>query len=138
MSPPPPQPYLRASDEDREAAVGRLHKAAVEGRIDADELDERLAAVYAARWTSDLERLTADVTPRPPYPAPLPPPIAYPPVPEPRRKSANGLAVAAIIAGFMSFSLWPAFFAVAFGHAALIQIRRSEDRQSGRGMAITG
>ena len=39
---------LRASDADREATAQRLHTAATEGRLDAEELDERLTAVYAA------------------------------------------------------------------------------------------
>ena len=56
------EPDLRASDADREAAVERLRAAALEGRLDADELEERLAQAYAARWCSELSRLTTDVT----------------------------------------------------------------------------
>src|SRR4051794_41895376 len=88
MATRPPTPYLRASDADREAAVERLRGAALEGRIDSDELEDRLAAPYAARWTGDLERLTADVTPPPPVPAPMP--IAYPAPPAGRPNGAAG------------------------------------------------
>ena len=38
-----------------------LREAAGEGRIGLDELDERLAAVYAARTYADLEPLTRDL-----------------------------------------------------------------------------
>ena len=57
------EPDLRASDADREAAVERLRTAALDGRLDSDELEERLAEAYAASWCSELARLTSDVTP---------------------------------------------------------------------------
>jgi hypothetical protein len=137
MSTQPPTPYLRASDADREAAVERLRLAAVDGRLDSDELEERLADVYRARWTTDLERLTADVTPRPRYPVPLPPPtpvmVQYQP-----RPATNGLAVTACIAGLIWFWWIGSLAAIVFGHAALGQIKRSNGWQTGRGMAIAG
>ena len=55
-------PALRASDADREAVAERLRVAAVDGRIDAEELEERLSEVYKARWVADLNRLVADVS----------------------------------------------------------------------------
>lgn len=134
--PPPPSPHLRASDADREAAVERLRRAAIEGRVDSDELEERLADVYAARWTADLERLTADVTPPPqPYPAPMPAPYL---VPYQAPSRTNGLAVASCIAGLIWFFWLGSIAAVVFGHVALAQIGRSNGWQTGRGMAITG
>lgn len=138
MSLGPPQPYLRASDDDREKAVERLHRAAVDGRLDADELEERTAAAYAARWTSDLDRLTADVTPVAHRPVPLPPPIRYPSTPPVPTRTVNGLAVASLVAGCMVFSLFAAICAVIFGHAARRQVSRSQGRQKGDGMAIAG
>lgn len=63
MPPEPGQPELRASDADREAVVERLRTAAIEGRLNAEELEARVSAAYAARWGSGLDRLTADVTP---------------------------------------------------------------------------
>src|SRR4051794_41847673 len=96
MATRPPTPYLRASDADREAAVERLRGAVLEGRIDPDELEDRLAAAYAARWTGDLERLTAGITPPPPAPAPMP--VAYPAQPPGR---TNGMAISSLIAGLL-------------------------------------
>jgi hypothetical protein len=137
MSPGPPTPYLRASDEDREAAVDRLHRAAVEGRLEPDELEERLAAAYAARWTSDLEVLTADITPPAAYPVALPPPIGYP-MPYRPPKTTNGMAAASMIAGFLWLGWLGSICAVIFGHIALSQIKRAEGSQTGHGMAVTG
>ena len=45
---------IRISDADREHAAGRLQQALAEGRITLTELEERLAAVYAARYEADL------------------------------------------------------------------------------------
>ena len=56
-----PVPDLRASDADRERAVLTLGRAAGEGRLDVDELEERLQAAYAARTHGALELLLADV-----------------------------------------------------------------------------
>jgi hypothetical protein len=137
MSQGPPNPYLRAGDKDREQAVERLHRAVVEGRLDADELEERLEAAYAARWTSDLNALTADITPPPVYPLDLPPPIGYP-MPPPPPKATNGMAVASLIAGLVWFGWLGSVCAVVFGHVALSQIRRSDGRETGREMAKAG
>ncbi|HEV2774153.1 MAG TPA: DUF1707 domain-containing protein [Solirubrobacteraceae bacterium] len=59
--PTPGTPDLRASDADRERAVLTLGRAAGEGRLDVDELEERLQAAYAARTHGELELLLADV-----------------------------------------------------------------------------
>jgi uncharacterized RDD family membrane protein YckC len=56
---------LRASDADREQVVGRLHEAATEGRLDPDELGERLREAFTARTYADLDAVTADL-PAPP------------------------------------------------------------------------
>ena len=50
---------LRASDADRDAVAAKLHQAAVEGRLDADELEERLHLALRARTYGDLRRLVA-------------------------------------------------------------------------------
>lgn len=55
---------LRASDQDREAVVDRLHKAATEGRIGSDELEHRVSAALKARTYDELEATVADL-PRP-------------------------------------------------------------------------
>jgi hypothetical protein len=50
-----------ASDAEREACAARLRDAAVEGRLNVTELDERLGAAYRARTRLDLAKLTADL-----------------------------------------------------------------------------
>jgi hypothetical protein len=44
-----PSARLRISDDDRHRVAEVLRTAAGEGRIDLDELDERLEATYAAK-----------------------------------------------------------------------------------------
>ena len=57
---------LRASDGDRERVAEQLRLAAGEGRLSADELEERLERAFAALTAGELEPLTADLpTPRP-------------------------------------------------------------------------
>jgi hypothetical protein len=54
-------PELRASDADREQHAEVLRRAAGEGRLTMDELDERLTTVYEARTHNELQRLIVDV-----------------------------------------------------------------------------
>jgi hypothetical protein len=63
---PPVAPALRASDEDRERLVDELNEHAVAGRLDTDELEDRLQSAYSARTTAELDALRRDlpVTPR--------------------------------------------------------------------------
>jgi Domain of unknown function (DUF1707)/Cell wall-active antibiotics response 4TMS YvqF len=56
-----PLPALRASDADRERTAELLRHAAGEGRLDVDELEERLSSVYATRTQAELDALVADV-----------------------------------------------------------------------------
>jgi hypothetical protein len=57
---------LRASDADRDQVVSRLHKAATEGRIAAEELEQRVGHALKARTYGDLEQTVADLPgPRP-------------------------------------------------------------------------
>ncbi len=56
-------PELRASDADREQAAELLRRAAGDGRLTVDELDDRLAEAFAARTRAALELLVADVVP---------------------------------------------------------------------------
>ncbi len=71
----PPRGF-RISDADRERAAARLQKALAEGRITLDELEERLAVVYAARYAADLLPPFADLpaadAPAPAHPSPVP------------------------------------------------------------------
>ena len=57
----PPPGGLRASHDEREAVVTWLRDAAAEGRIDLDELDERVERALKARTRADLAALTADL-----------------------------------------------------------------------------
>jgi hypothetical protein len=56
-------PDLRASDAEREEAAEVLRTAAAEGRLNVDELDERLGSVYGVRTRTELQHLIADVDP---------------------------------------------------------------------------
>lgn len=52
---------LRASDDDREAIVKRLHRAATEGRIGSDELEQRLSVALKARTYAELDATVSDL-----------------------------------------------------------------------------
>ncbi|CAN5166951.1 hypothetical protein BH20ACT5_BH20ACT5_13870 [soil metagenome] len=52
---------VRASDAEREQVARILRAAAGEGMLSLNEADERLAALYASRFRSDLAPLTADL-----------------------------------------------------------------------------
>ncbi len=131
MPPEWPAQDLRASDADRDAACERLRVAAVEGRLDPLELDERLSAAYASRWCSQLAALTADITPAA-LVAPSGPPQFV------RETPTNGLAVASLICGLLWIGWIGSALAIVFGHVALGQIRRAGGGQSGRALAIGG
>ena len=130
---PPSSSDLRASDADREAAVERLRVAGVEGRLDSEELEQRIESAYAARWCSELDALTLDVTPPPAR-------LAQPPVfVQPARKP-NGLAIGSLVAALCFFWIWGvgSVAAVVMGHVALRQIAQSNGTQTGRPVALAG
>ena len=54
-------PNLRASDADREATADRLRKHHTDGRIDAEEFQERLDKCFAAKTVGELAGLTRDL-----------------------------------------------------------------------------
>jgi hypothetical protein len=56
---------LRASDADRDAVAERLRRAAVEGRLEPEELEERLHAALRARTYGDLQPLLNDLPAQP-------------------------------------------------------------------------
>jgi hypothetical protein len=58
---PVPPHEMRASDADRDRVMDVLRDATAEGRLTADELDERLAAALTARTFGDLAALTEDL-----------------------------------------------------------------------------
>ena len=53
---------LRASDADRERVVEMLPRAAADGQLTVDELEERVPSAYTARTRKDLEPLIADLS----------------------------------------------------------------------------
>jgi Flp pilus assembly protein TadB len=52
---------LRASDADRDAVIDRLGEAAGEGRLEADELEQRLDGALRARTYGELAELLTDL-----------------------------------------------------------------------------
>jgi hypothetical protein len=56
---------LRASDADRDAVAERLRQAAVEGRLEPDELEERLHTALRARTYGDLSTVLSDLPAQP-------------------------------------------------------------------------
>jgi hypothetical protein len=54
-------PAVRASDDEREVAMGRLRDAAAEGRLTFEELADRVEAAAGAVTRDDLDRLTDDL-----------------------------------------------------------------------------
>jgi len=69
-------PTHRASDADREATADRLRVAAGEGRLTAEELEERLTHAYVAKTLGELATITADL------PGPSPAVVRAAPPPE--------------------------------------------------------
>jgi hypothetical protein len=52
---------MKASDADREHVAERLRSAAAEGRLLAEELEERLGAAFKARTYGELDATVADL-----------------------------------------------------------------------------
>jgi hypothetical protein len=77
---------LRASDADRDHTVSMLHKASTEGRIAAEELEQRVSTALKARTYGELEATVAD----------LPGGRVRRPTRKPARRSAGGWAVATV------------------------------------------
>jgi Domain of unknown function (DUF1707) len=59
-----PHSSLRAADADREAVAERLRRAAGEGRLEPDELEERLHRALRARTYGELDRVVDDLPAR--------------------------------------------------------------------------
>jgi len=52
---------IRASDAERERVVAFLRDHALAGRLDSDELEERIGLAYGARYVGELEHLIRDL-----------------------------------------------------------------------------
>jgi hypothetical protein len=57
----PRDPAIRASDADRESTVGQLREHGAAGRLELDELEQRIGAAYAARTHGELAAVLADL-----------------------------------------------------------------------------
>ena len=66
---------LRISDEDRHRVAEVLRQAAGDGRIDLEELDQRLEAAYQAKTYGDLVPITVDLPASTSHPTPAPHPV---------------------------------------------------------------
>jgi len=86
---------LRASDADRESVVDFLRGHCAEGRLDLDELEERMDLAYAARTLAELEPLTADL-PGSPF-APAAPPAPRPSHAVAPLARAGGIALGLVV-----------------------------------------
>lgn len=89
----------RVSDADRERVVELLRDHAAAGRLEPDELEDRIGRAYAARYGSDLQAVLAEL---PPEPAPHS---------RPRRPRATPapllpIAIAALVALAAVTSAW--------------------------------
>ena len=107
----------RASDAEREAVVERLRHAAAEGRLDTDELSERVERAYGAQTSADLEPLTADL------PDPRPAALSLWQEENVRRRlialfTANPICIAVWAASGASGDFWPKW--VLLGTAAAL------------------
>ena len=58
-------PEMRASDADRDRVLDMLREAAGDGRLTAEEFDERMEAALSSRTLGELAALTADLGPGP-------------------------------------------------------------------------
>jgi hypothetical protein len=89
----------RVSDADRERVAELLRDHAAAGRLDTQELEQRLERAYAARYGSDLQAVLAELPPAsaPRVRAPRPHVTAAPLLP---------LAIAALVALAAITSTW--------------------------------
>jgi len=55
------RPELRASDADRDRVVEHLRDHAAAGRLETEELEERIDLVFAARTHGELKQAVADL-----------------------------------------------------------------------------
>ena len=95
---------MRAADTDRDHTAEVLRRAAAEGRITFEELDERIGQAYAAKTFADLEALTRDL-PRAGARAPVPATPRYQPPEVPAGTPAPSYSVA-ILSGAQRTGPW--------------------------------
>jgi hypothetical protein len=99
-------PRQRVGDAERERATSLLAQHYADGRLDHEEYDERLDAIWTARTQQDLAVLFADL------PRPVAPPRPAPPAVR-RRRPLPWLPVLAILIALsiiLDAPLWLAIF----------------------------
>ena len=109
----PADPRLRISDSDRERAMADLALHYADGRLEHEEYDERLDAIWTARTRADLAVLFSDL-PRPQ--------VAYPPAKPAPRRSRQGfrlpflpvLALLIVLSVIAEAPLWLLIFPLMF------------------------
>jgi hypothetical protein len=115
---------LRASDADRERVAERLRHASTEGRLTAEELEERMHRALSARTYGELDGLVADL------PRHIP---ALPATPK-----TSGLAIGSLVMGFLWMGGMGSLIALVLGLLARKEIADSNGRVTGRGLAFGG
>jgi hypothetical protein len=108
-----PDPRIRISDNDRERAMADLAMHYADGRLDHEEYDERLDAIWTARTRADLAVLFDDL----PRPA-----VTYPPARQAQRDSRRGfrfpllpvVALLIVLSAIFDAPLWLLIFPLMF------------------------
>lgn len=108
-----PDPGVRIADSDRERAMADLAMHYADGRLDHEEYDERLDAIWTARTRADLAVLFSDL-PRPQ--------VTYPPVRAPEQRSGRRkrvpllpvLALLIVLSILIEAPLWLLIFPLMF------------------------
>ena len=98
----PNRSQMRISDEDRHQVAEVLRAAAGDGRIDFEELDQRLEATFAARTYADLVPITLDL----PVQGSQPARPAQPAQPSPVVSGPASESHVAILGGFDRKGVW--------------------------------
>src|SRR4051812_41735869 len=120
----PERREMRISDAERDSVAAILRDAAGDGRLDLEELDERLDAVYAAKTYGDLEPITRDLPASSSAPAPAAAPRSDRIGGVPTSTTAVG-----IMSGFRRKGPWVvprAFNAVAFWGGGQLDLREAK------------
>jgi hypothetical protein len=108
--------YLRASDDDRERVVDELRRHAAAGRLNVEELEERIERALVARTVGELAVLTRDLPQPPPEPA-------RPPLRRARPELRTFVAVMSLLIVIWALSgagyFWPVWPLVGWGFFVL-------------------
>jgi hypothetical protein len=72
-----PGPDLRIGDAERDVTTRQLRECFAQGRLTIDEFNDRLGKALSATTQPELDRLTQDLPPAMPSPAPLPHTAGY-------------------------------------------------------------